>query len=111
MTSELEHVPSSADTAEPVPTTYSRRMISGGWSTLSDGSQAHFVYSRAATPEQENWCQINDPMRGLHTEADRAAYRQSKRGPVMRFLAGLKFGHKKEDDTFVVPEFLRHQSD
>lgn len=111
MKSELNQAPAETED-EPAQPAYRRRVASGSWHTQPDGSRAHFLSIRDATPEEEAWYQIHDPMRGLQTEADRAAYRQSKRGPVMRFLAGLKFWHKKvDDDTFVVPAFLRHQSD
>jgi len=68
------------------------------------------IGARDATPEQEIWHRINDPEHGLHPD-DLLAYRQSKRGPVARFFARLKFWPSKVKDEWEIPPFLRKQSD
>lgn len=48
---------------------------------------------KSATPEQESWHRINDPEGGLHRD-DLTAYRESQRGPVIRFFARLMYGRE-----------------
>jgi len=77
-----------------------------------DGKMAHFVGFNDATPEEELWHRIHAPERGL-TPEDLIAYRKSKRGPVAKFFARLKFwpAQVKSMDDYEVPAFLRNQSD
>jgi hypothetical protein len=67
-----------------------RRVQWSGWFPQPDGALVHFIGARDATPEQEIWHRINYPERGLHPD-DRRAYRKSKRSPVSKFFARLKF--------------------
>jgi hypothetical protein len=67
-----------------------RRVRWSGWHRQPDGSEAHIMGTTQATAEQEAWYRINDPEDGLHPD-DLAAFRVSKRGPVARFFARLKF--------------------
>lgn len=69
---------------------YPRRVRWSSWYTLPDWSGMHLSGARDATPEEEAWHRINDPERGLHPD-DLAAFRESKRGPLARFFARLKF--------------------
>ena len=87
-----------------------RRVRWSGWVEQPDGQSAHVVGFKEATPEEEAWHRLNDPERGLH-EDDLLAYRISKRGPVTRLLARLKFWHTKSEDAYELPSFQRHQAD
>jgi hypothetical protein len=92
---------------------YPRQVRWSGWFPQPDGSMAHWIGARDASPEQELWHRINDPERGLHPD-DLLAYRESKRGPVSRFFARLKFWPSKKSktlDEWEIPHFLRKQSD
>ena len=80
------------------------------WVPQPDGSMAHFIGARDATPEQEIWHRINNPERGLHPD-DLSTYRQSKRSPLPKFFARLKFWPSKVKDEWEIPHFLRKQSD
>jgi len=93
--------------------THPRRARWSGWYEQPNGGMAHFSGFSNATPEQEAWHRINDPERGLHPD-DLAAFRESKRGPVSRFFARLKFWSSKQSkatDEWEIPHFLRQQSD
>lgn len=91
---------------------YPRRVTWSSWVKQPDGKMAHFVGSNDATPEEELWHRIHAPERGL-TPEDVIAYRKSKRGPMAKFFARLKFWPTpvKSMDDFEVPAFLRNQSD
>ena len=87
-----------------------RRVRWSGYVEQPNGQMAHVIGFKEATPEEEIWHRLNDPELGLH-EDDLLAYRRSRRGPVARFLARLKFWHTKAEDECEVPSFLRHQTD
>lgn len=91
---------------------YPRRITWSSWVKQPDGQSVHFMGSRDASPEQELWHRIHAPERGL-TPEDVIAYRKSKRGPVAKFFARLKFWptQVKSMDDYEVPAFLRNQSD
>ena len=101
-------------TSRPMPPefqlTYPRRVRWGSWHTLPDGSEMHLCGARDATPEDEAWHRINDPERGLHPD-DLLAFRESKRGPLARFFARLKFWPSKVKDEWEIPHFLRNMPD
>ena len=67
-----------------------RRVRWSGWFPLPDGTTMHLSGFREATPEQEVRHRINNPESGLHPD-DLLAYRESKRGPISKFLSSLKF--------------------
>lgn len=69
---------------------YPRQVRWSSWSTLPDGTGMHLSGARDATAEEEVWHRINDPENGLHPD-DLVAYRESKRGPLSKFFARLKF--------------------
>jgi hypothetical protein len=69
---------------------YPRRFTWSIWDKQPDGQTVHFVGFREATPEEEMWHRIHAPERGLNPE-DVLAFRKSKRGPLAKFFAGLKF--------------------
>ena len=87
-----------------------RRVRWSGYVEQPNGQMAHFIGFKEATPEEEAWHRLHDPERGLHPD-DLLAYRISRRGPVARFFARLKFWHTKAEDECAVPRFLRHQAD
>ena len=87
-----------------------RRVRWSGYIEQPDGGMAHIIGFKEATPEEEAGHILHDPERGLH-EDDLLAYRISRRGPVARFFARLKFWHTKAEDECEVPSFLRHQTD
>jgi len=91
---------------------YPRRVTWSSWVKQPDGKMAHFIGFNDATPEEELWHRIHAPERGL-TPEDVIAYRKSKRGPVTKFFARLKFWptQGKGMDEYEVPAFLRSQSD
>lgn len=67
-----------------------RRVRWSGWFPVPDGTWAHLIGSRDATPEQELWHRIHDPEDGLHPD-DLLAYRESKRSAQASYFARLKF--------------------
>ena len=87
-----------------------RRVRWSSWVPQPDGSMAHFIGARDATPEQEIWHRINNPERGLHPD-DLSTYRQSKRSPLPKFFARLKFWPSKVKDESEIPHFLRNMPD
>ena len=88
-----------------------RRVRWSTFATAPDSQWTHMSGFTDATPEEEAWHRINAPERGLHPD-DLAAYRKSKRGPVAKFFAKLKFWstQAKSMDDYEVPAFLRNQS-
>lgn len=90
-----------------------RQVRWSSWFTLPDGKGMHLIGARDATPEQELWHRIHDPERGLHPD-DLVAYRESKRGPLSKFFARLKFWPSKKSktiDEWEIPHFLRNMPD
>lgn len=71
-----------------------RRVSWSGWFEQPDGQMVHFIGFKEATPEEEIRYRLNDPESGLH-EDDLLAYRRSRRGPVARLFARLKFWRSK----------------
>ena len=87
-----------------------RRIRWSGYVEQPNGQMAHIIGFKEATPEEEAWHRLHDPEHGLR-EDDLLAYRRSRRGPVARFFARLKFWRSKEEDECEVPRFLRKQAD
>jgi hypothetical protein len=87
-----------------------RRVRWSGYVEQPDGQMAHFIGFKEATPEEEAWHRLNEPERGLH-EDDLLAYRISRRGPMAKFFARLKFWPSKIVDDFEMPHSLRNLPD
>lgn len=74
------------DTAEKRPI---RRILARNASIAqSDGSRVNTLYFTEATPEEEEWCRVHAPFRGLGQES-LAVYQSYRRGPVARLLTSL----------------------
>ncbi len=65
-----------------------RRVRWSGWVEQPNGTQVHFSGYKDATPEEELWHRIHAPERGLSPD-DLKAFRESKRGPIWKWLAAL----------------------
>jgi len=81
-----------------------RRVTWSSWVKQPDGQPVHFMGFNDATPEEELWHRIHAPERGLAPE-DVIAYRKSRRGPIAKFFARLKFWPTpvKSTDDYEVP--------